>query len=478
MAERQRAWRWGALGAGVAVLLIAAYLAGGRSRDPHPEPQRDQPVATAAEGSAARETIWTCAMHPFIRQPEPGKCPICGMTLVPVASEEDEALDQEGLPRLSLSPRAAALLEIQTWPVTRLPSQTSVRLFGRLEADETRLRTISAWVPGRIEEVHVAYTGREVKAGEPLVTLYSPELFAAQEELLQARRVAAELEALGTGASRDLARMPLAAVREKLRLLGLTPAQIAEVEKRGTVTDRITIRAPVGGVVTERMATRGMYVETGAPLYSLADLGHLWALLEAYEADLPLLAPGQEAAVAVEAFPGEEFAGTIAFVDPVVGGETRTVRVRIELANPDGRLKPGMFVRATVHPVHTVRDVPPVQDPPLVIPASAPLLTGKRAVVYVKVPGTERPTFEGRQVVLGPRAGAYYTVREGLAEGELVVTHGAFKLDSELQIRGLPSMMAPEGGPPPVHDHGAGPAPAAGAAAPRRDEAEEFFRDL
>ncbi|MEW6486645.1 MAG: efflux RND transporter periplasmic adaptor subunit [Thermodesulfobacteriota bacterium] len=475
MMERMKGWRRWALGAGVAVLVVAAYLAGSGPRDRHPVSHSDHPAASQTGEGVARETIWTCAMHPFIRQPEPGKCPICGMTLVPVAAAEEDASEDEGAPRLSLSPRAAALLEVRTWPVERLSAQASLRLFGRIEADETRLRTISAWVGGRIEEVHVAYTGREVKAGEPLVTLYSPELFAAQEELLQARRVAAELEARGAGAGGDLARVPLAAAREKLRLLGLAPAQIAQVESRGTVTDRITIRAPVGGVVLERMATQGMYVETGMPLYSLADLGQVWALLEAYEADLPRLTRGQEVKLSAEAFPGEELTGTVSFVDPVVSAETRTARVRVEAPNPGGRLKPGMFVRAAVH---TAPGGPEGQERPLVIPASAPLLTGKRAVVYVKVPGAERPTFEGRQVVLGPRAGAYYEVREGLAEGELVVAHGAFKLDSELQIRGLPSMMAPEGGAPPVHDHGAGPAPAPGAPAGARDEVEEFFRDF
>lgn len=474
MREWLKGWRRWAIGAGVAVLVAAAYLAGGGPRDRHPVSHGDHPAVSQTGEGAARETIWTCAMHPFIRQPEPGRCPICGMTLVPVAAAEDEAPDDEGAPRLSLSPRAAALLELRTWPVERLSAEAPVRLFGRVEADETRLRTIAAWVGGRIEEVHVAYTGREVKAGEPLVTLYSPELFAAQEELLQARRVAAELEARGTGAAADLARAPLAAAREKLRLLGLTPAQIAEVESRGTVTERITIRAPVGGVVLERMATRGMYVETGMPLYSLADLGQVWALLEAYEADLPRLARGQEVELSTEAFPGEALAGKVAFVDPVVSASTRTARVRVEVPNPGGRLKPGMFVRATVR---TASRDPAKEERPLVIPATAPLLTGKRAVVYVKVPGTERPTFEGRQVVLGPRLGAYYAVREGLAEGELVVTHGAFKLDSELQIRGLPSMMSPEGGRPPGHDHG-GPGARSGAHPAGHDEAEEFFRDL
>jgi Cu(I)/Ag(I) efflux system membrane fusion protein len=193
-----------------------------------------------------------------------------------------------------------------------------------------------------------------------------------------------------------------------------------------------------------------MYVTTGTTMYSLADLSTVWVELEAYESDLAWIREGQDVAFTTEAHPGETFHGKVSFVDPVVDPATRTVKVRVEAGNGDGKLKPQMFVRALAH-----ADAGHGGRAPLVIPKTAPLLTGTRAVVYVEVPGADSPTYEGREVVLGSRAGDYYVVREGLSEGELVVTEGNFKIDSALQIRAKPSMMSPEGGAAPTgHDHG------------------------
>ena len=421
---------------------LGALLSGGGDR--HVHAPRTESVQTAPAGQAQ---MYTCSMHPQVRSPNPhDKCPICGMDLIPVPVDDDD--DDGELPRLSVSPRAAALMQVEVQPVERRAVETPVRLYGRIEADETRLRTVSAWAPGRLERLYVDTTGATVRAGQPMVELYSPQLIAAQDELLQTVRAERELAAGGIGIVHETTRLTVEAARDRLRLLGLEPGQIARLESDGRVADRITIPAPVGGVVMERLAATGDYVETGQPIYRLADLSKLWLQLEVYEADLGALGLGGKVRFTTESLPGTGFEGTIAFIEPLVGA-ARTVRVRVELPNPDGRLKPGMFARGVAiagaqHAAHA----------PLVIPASAPLVTGRRALVYVQQPDVVRPTFEAREVELGARAGEWQVVTAGLEEGELVVSHGAFKIDAELQIRGRPSMMQPAGGRPPVHDHG------------------------
>jgi len=360
-----------------------------------------------------------------------------------------------------------------------------------------------------LDRLFVNYTGVPVQKGDHLVNLYSPELLSAQEELLQSLRAVKDLEASDVSIVRETAQATVEAVREKLRLWGLTAEQIAAIESRGAASDHVTIYAPIGGIVVQKDALEGLYVDTGTRIYTIADLSEVWVKLDAYESDLEWIRYGQTVEFASVAYPGQTFTGTIAFIDPVLDEKTRTVKVRVNAANPDGKLKPGMFVRALVRsevatggrvmapdlagkwicPMHpdVVKDAPGAcdicgmplvtteslgyvaaeptdADKPLVIPASAPLVTGTRAVVYVEVPGAEKPTFEGREVVLGSRAGDWYIVRSGLAEGERVVVRGNFKIDSALQIQAKPSMMNPEGGaPPPVHEHGAA-APAGGHA--------------
>lgn len=394
--------------------------------------------------------LWTCSMHPQIRQPKPGLCPICDMDLIPV--ETDSAMEME--PRqLTLSPAARALAEIVVAPVERRFVPVELRMVGKVQFDETRLAYIAPRVPGRIDRLYANYTGMAVKSGDPLADLYSPDLVSAQQELLQALKAPSGVALLD-------------AVRERLRLWGLTAEQIAGIERSGEVRDHVTFYSPIGGVVVEKEAREGQYVETGTRLFTVADLTQVWVQLDAYESDLSWVRDGQAVEFEAEAYPGETFGGTVVFIDPVLDPMTRTVKVRVNVPNEDGRLKPGMFVRAILHAGLTETG-----NPPLIIPASAPLFTGKRAVVYVALPG-EEGAYEGRDVVLGPRAGDFYLVREGLEEGEQVVVHGAFKLDSSLQIQGKPSMMNPEGGAMPAgHQHGGATpqpsdAPEAGVTAP------------
>ncbi|MDY0168146.1 MAG: efflux RND transporter periplasmic adaptor subunit [Thermoguttaceae bacterium] len=475
----------------VGILLAIGVWAGYRlaGRGPRPDEQ-------AAE--AEHPTMWTCSMM-CVQLPEPGRCPVCSMDLVPLDA------DMIGLrPRqLRLTEAAVALADIQTTPIRRQYVAKPVRMVGKVDYDETRLASITARVPGRLDRLYVDYTGVAVRKGEHLVSIYSPELIVAQQELLVAHRNAQRNAGRGDGnPGSGRGATPVELAEEKLRLLGLLDRQIEEIKQRGTPSDHLTVCAPIGGVIIERHATEGMYVETGSRIYTIADLSQVWVLMDAYETDVPWLRYGQEVEFTSESHPGEVFHGRIAFIDPMLNNRTRTVRVRVNVPNLDGKLKPGMFVRALarsrlaeggrvfdpsmagkwISPLHPEIikdeagqcdicgiDLVPAEElgivasdradqPPLVIPVTAALITGRRAVVYVRLPEPERadeqeegpadPVFEGREVMLGPRAGDYYLVRHGLEEGELVVTQGNFKLDSELQLRAQASMMSLPGDAP------------------------------
>ncbi len=444
-----------------------------------------------SDSTQNRQQWWTCSMHPQIRQPRPGKCPICFMDLVPVDSGE------AGLREISFSKDALKLMEIQTTPVVRKFVEAEIRMVGKVDYDETRLKHITAWVPGRIDRLYVDFTGTQVIKGDHMVYLYSPELISAQAEFLQAAKSAQTIKTSGSELIKRSVEATLEAASEKLRLLGLTEEQIEKIKDTGQPTDHITINAPIGGIVIKKHVAEGTYIQTGTKIYTIADLSELWVTLDAYESDMMWIRYGQEVEFTTEAYPGEPFKGRISFISPTVDPRTRTIKVRLNVSNPDARLKPDMFVRAIVRskivsgdkvmaadmagkwicPMHpsVVRQMAGKCDicqmnlvtteslgyvkaelpgqAPLVIPATVPLITGKRAVVYVQRRGAEKPTFEGREVVLGPRAGDYYLVESGLREGEIVVTNGSFKIDSALQIQAKPSMMNPQGGSMPSGHH-------------------------
>jgi len=421
------------------VLLVVVFAAGAFWRGRNVEPAHGGGSVIAADASAARPPqIYTCSMHPQIRTPDANaKCPICAMDLIPVPTEDehDAADDGNQRPRLRLSRHAAALSDIRTWPVEQRPVELEIPLFGMVDFDQSRLFDVVARIDAYVERLVVNTPWQAVAEGELLAELYSPVAVSAMHELLLARPAAPAV---------------LAASRARLLRMGITPEQIAQVLETGEVPPTFRLLSPAAGVVADLMVRQGEWLREGNRLARIVDLAYVWLNFAAYERDLRWLQPGQGVEFSTAADPTQLITAPISFIEPVLDNGSRTVQLRVEIANPAAALKPGMLVNGRVFAAYAPADAPL----PLVIPASAPLLTGKRALVYVRLADQDRPTFEARQVTLGARAGDFYVVEQGLSVGELVVVNGQFKIDSELQLRGQPSMLAADGAAAPVHHHG------------------------
>lgn len=368
------------------------------------------------------ETIWTCSMHPQIRQTEPGDCPICGMDLIPLENEEIEG-DVLGV---RMSENALRLANVQTTRVGGQDQTKEIRLNGRVAVDERRVSAQTSHIPGRIENLLVNFTGETVSRGQPLARVYSPQLVTAQEELLQAYAMRSSQPEL------------YEAARQKLRNWRIGENQINRIIESGEASDRFTITADAGGVVTEKLVNVGDYVERGAPIYQIADLSKVWVLFDVYENNMSWIQEGSKVEFTIASIPGETFTGTVQFIDPTLGDNTRVSTARVEVDNPNGSLKPGMFATGLVeNPLEGTSFE-------IAVPKSAVLWTGRRSVVYVLEEADGRPFFMLRQVVLGPSLGDSYVINEGLEMGEEVVVNGAFTIDAAAQLAGKPSMMSPE----------------------------------
>ncbi len=438
------------------------------------------------EDVRAQNKIWTCSMHPQIRLSEPGQCPICGMDLITVdqlAAEQDRMSKQAG---------------IETDEVQYRELLKEIRTVGKLDYNERRVAVLTARMDGRVDRVFADFTGIKVKKNDHLVDIYSPALYSAQAELLQAL----EATERATG-DRRLVTSSLEAARTKLRLLGIAPDQIAEIERNRQVTSHLRIFAPIGGVVIEKSIQEQQYVKEGDMLYRIAELDPIWLYLDVYEYDLAWIRRGQPVDVTVEAYPGEVFRGRVVFIDPFLDDKTRTVKVRVNLKNSDDRLKPAMYATAVIRvrlradgtpaptglegkyicPMHpeVVQDEPgrcpicempleklpelkPVVETPalanesasdnglvLAVRKSAVLDTGRRQVVYRK---GKDGAFELVEVKLGSLAESktadgesvlYYPVLGGLSPSDEVVVQGGFLLDSQRQLEGMPSLLYEEG---------------------------------
>ncbi len=437
--------------------------------------------------------VWTCSMHPQVRLPKPGRCPICGMNLIPVAKLDEQKGHHE----------RQAGLETEEVKLRRLVKE--IRAVGKLDYNESRVEEITARVAGRVDRLFVDFTGVDVKQGVHLVEIYSPNLLTTQRELLLSLEAAERIRATARPGEDRFAQDSLQAAREKLLLLGILPEQIEEIEKTRKAQTHLTIFAPLTGTVIDKQVRVGQYVEEGDILYRIAELDPIWLYLNIYEYDIGWIEYGQDVEVTLEAFPGEKFHGVVTFIARFLDDKTRAINIRVNLKNPDRRLKPAMYASAVIRvplrsdgtpqptgfagkyscPMHpeVVRTedgtcpvcemkleliqnrrpsiIQAVQAPPpsrpsapadtvLGIPASAVLDTGVRQVAYRL---TKEGAYELVELKIGPRATIaddpqrrpFFPVFGGLASGDKVVVSGGFMLDSQRQIEGMPSLLYPEG---------------------------------
>lgn len=403
-----------------ATLFIVIGLLGGWLffGSPTPEVHNHDMAKTSIE-----KQVWTCSMHPQIRKDEPGDCPICGMDLIPLHNTGSSSGGEVPENAMQMSEEAIALANVQTSMVSRKDPVKEVLLYGVVTPDERNLQSQTAHVGGRIEQLFVDFTGETVRKGETLAILYSPEVFTAQQELLEALKI------------KETQPQLVEAAREKLRLWKLTDAQIAKIEDSGIVTPTVEIKSNSSGIVMSKKVRQGDYVSSGSVLFDVANLSKLWVMFEAYEVDLAFLQTGNKLNFSLQAIPGKVFNSTIAFIDPILDKTTRTAKVRVEIANPNLEIKPEMYATATV----TARLKQ--YNNQIVIPQSAVLWTGKRSIVYVSLSGYDTPVFQLREVELGPSLGDAYVVLSGLKDGEMIVSNGAFAIDASAQLEGKRSMM-------------------------------------
>jgi len=363
--------------------------------------------------------VWTCSMHPQIRQDSPGDCPLCGMDLI---LAEEGGSDNPLV--LEMTESAVKLANIQTTLIgaTDTESGQEIRLTGKVQADERQASSQTAHVSGRIEKLFVTFTGEQVNKGQKLAVIYSPDLVAAQRELLEALKL------------QDLNPNLVEAARNKLRYLKINDSTIRAIEENGTIQENFTLFADESGVVTEKRVSVGDYVKQGEPLFGLLNLDKVWVLFDAYEEDLSAIRVGDKIEFTTPAIPNKVFETTVTFIDPIINAATRTVFIRTEVSNRNGKLKPEMLVTGTLQKKATTSSN-------LTVPKSAVLWTGKRSVVYVKVPDTEIPSFEFKEIEIGESLGSHYRVLLGLEKGEEVVTNGNFTIDAAAQLNNQASMM-------------------------------------
>lgn len=374
-----------------------------------------------------------CPMHPTYVSDRPGNCPICGMKLVLTGSESAPQPDHlshatetseaapEGYAAVNVEPDKLQLLGVSTTEVKEMAMDQSIRTTARIVPDETRVHHVHSKFDGYIEEVYADYTGQFVKAGEPLFSIYSPELLATQREYLLALK-AIELQG-DAGIGTEL----LEAARQRLALWDVGPKEIDKIRETGQPIKAIIVRSPVSGYITAKTAIHGTRVTPSDSLYDIVDLSRVWVVADVYEINVPFVKPGMPATVELPYESNQKFQGKVAYVDPVLDPVSRTVKARIEIPNSGTTLKPEMF--ATVN-------FGGASAKTLVVPDSAVLSTGERMIVFVDQ-GNGR--FQPREITTGARVRGFYEVKSGLTAGERVVTSGNFLLDSESRLRAASS---------------------------------------
>ncbi|WP_417849341.1 efflux RND transporter periplasmic adaptor subunit [Thalassoglobus sp.] len=440
----------------------------------------------AAHGSAvnaAADVDYICPMMCTPPQKEPGRCPVCAMELVP-ASAGGSGGDERSV---VVDPASRRVANIQTVAARSVVMTRTIRAVGELQYDEGTLRTISAYSDGRFDQLYVDYTGAVVNKGDRLASFYSPELYSAQVEYLEAAKSVNRKTSQNLLSVADANQRMLENSHQRLIELGMAEKQIKNLIQSGEAESRLDILAPMSGTVIEKLAVEGEYVKEGQPVFRLADLSSVWLMLELFPEDAASIRYGQCVEAIMKSLPGKSFMGRVAFIDPEVDQKSRTVNVRVVIDNTDGILRIGDYAKATItvpigqegtkaivydpdlankwisprHP-HIMSDEPgkcslcninlvPASDfgftsqpqkasNAIVVPRHAVLMTAGESVVYVE---TEPGRFEIRRVITGSTANGEVVILKGLAAGEIVATKGNFLLDSQMQLAGNPSLIDP-----------------------------------
>jgi membrane fusion protein, copper/silver efflux system len=438
----------------VLALVVIALIGGGYYYWQHHGHDHAAEKATTGKSEAAK-VQYTCPMHPFILKEQPGTCPICAMELVKkVAGAEMSGADKARLGEVALSPAQNLMANVAILAAARKNLVKEINAVGLVTYDQSRQAKVTAWVAGRLDRLLVTTVGEMVAKGKPVAEIYSPELVAAQQEYLLAVKSRDQLKHSVVHSIAQGGEGLVASSRQRLQLLGVTEEQIAGLEKDGKPNIRLSIYTPISGVVIEKLVQQGQYVSVGDPLFNVADLSRVWVELDLFESDLGVVRVGQTVEIMPQSYPGQRFSGRVAFINPFLDAKTRTVKVRVELANPQLQLKPEMFVGAKLR-------VPLGNS--VVVPTSALMDTGKRQVVWVQVkPGHYAP----REVKAGERVGEQVQILVGLKAGEIVAVSGGYLIDSEAQLSGgsgtdhsqhtapLQAPGVPLPAPPPAPDKG------------------------
>jgi len=405
----------------VLYILIAAIVGLGLGYLLFGETKMQAPENTATTHEHSEDTeLWTCAMHPQIMREEFGDCPICGMDLIPA----ETGFGGLSANQFRMTDNALALADIQTTIIGATNAEVTggINLSGKIVINADETATQPAHFDGRIESLSVTSVGQQIRMGQKVATVYSPELIAAQQELITASKLKESQPRL------------YEAVRNKFKNWKIHSSILDQVEQSGEPVTRFPIYSHVSGVVSEIEVNEGAHVMDGKPIFKVNNLNTVWAEFDAYENQISSLQNGQQLSIAVNAYPDKTFTGSISFIDPILNSEKRTVTVRATLLNKEDLLKPGMFVEASVKV--TEQNF----SSELSIPASAVMWTGERSLVYVK-PNPAQPVFEMREVDLGLKQGEFYQIKGGLSAGEELIINGTFTVDAAAQLRGKKSMM-------------------------------------
>ncbi|MEO5719710.1 MAG: efflux RND transporter periplasmic adaptor subunit, partial [Chthoniobacterales bacterium] len=399
--------------------LCASLSLGSCHKSPNESKAMDMPTVETTD-----KQVYQCPMHPNIVSDKPGNCSICGMTLELVHKVKATGIPTRGVVDLTFQQRQ--LVNIRTVAAKMSEVDRTVRAVGVVTYDQSKVADLNSRVTGWVEKLLVDKPGEHVEAGQPLMALYSPELYSAKQDYLLAWRNAGSAKgARGEyGATRARgADSVLESARKRLELFGIGGDQIEALQSSKAAKPTMEIVAPLAGTVVQKNVVAGQMIQPTALLYRIADLSRVWVEAEIYEYELPLVKVGQAAQVTLTAYPDRTFKGKIDFIYPYLQGQTRTAKIRVALDNPDGVLKPEMYAN-----VELKSDL----GQELVIPASAVFDTGKRQYVFVQ---QEEGLFVPKEIQLGPKTGDDFVIRKGLQDGEKVVVNGTFLIDSESQLK-------------------------------------------